>query len=219
MPSRTCELDRIPTEFLKKVLVHCILAITKVINLSLSMGHFFEDWKLAIVRPLIKSIKKGTEKSNCRPASNLQFISKVIKKCTLSQLTDHCNKYNLLPEYQSAYRKYYCCETSLLKLVNDALLAMENKLITAVTVMDLSAAFGTFSYKLLLTVLGEQFGIKDVALNWYENYLKPRHFKVCINGMYSAQKQWISVCNKAQPRKHIYLFVMHQHLMKQCQNH
>ena len=65
---------------------------------------------------------------------------------------------------------------------------MENKLITAVTVMDLSAAFNTVSHELLLTVLKEGFGIKDVALNYYENYLKPRHFKVCINGMYSAQK-------------------------------
>ena len=155
MQSTTCELDIIPTEFLKKVLKHCIPAITKVVNLSLSSGHFFEDWKLAIVRPLIKSLKKGTEKSNYRPVSNLQFISKVIEKCTLSQLTDHCNKHNLLPEYQSAYRKYYSCETSLLKLVNDTLWAMENKLITAVTVMDLSVAFDTVSHELLLTVLRE----------------------------------------------------------------
>ena len=106
-------------------------------------------------RPLIKSIKKETEKSNYRPVSNLQFISKVIKKCTLNQLTDHCNKYNWLPEYQSVYRKYYSCETSLLKLVNDALWAIENKLITAVTVMDLSVAFDTVSHELLLTVLRE----------------------------------------------------------------
>ena len=30
MPSGTCELDIIPTKFLKKVLMHCIPAITKV---------------------------------------------------------------------------------------------------------------------------------------------------------------------------------------------
>ena len=95
MPSTTCEVDIIPTEFLKKVLMHCIPAKTKVVNLSLSLGHFFEDWKLAIVRPLIKSLKKGTEKSNYRPVSNLQFISKIIEKCTLNQLTDHNNKHNL----------------------------------------------------------------------------------------------------------------------------
>ena len=65
---------------------------------------------------------------------------------------------------------------------------MENKIIAAVTVMDLSVAFDTVSNELLLTVLREQFGINDVAINWYENYLKPRCFKVCISGKYSAQK-------------------------------
>ena len=155
MPSRTCELDLIPTEFLKKVLVHCIPTVTKVINLSLSTGYFYEEWKLAIVRPLIKVTKKGTEKSNHRPVINLQFISSVTEKCTLYQLTDHCNEYKLLQEYQSANRKYYSWETSLLELVNDALWAMENKLITVVTLMDLSAAFDTVSHNLLLTVLRE----------------------------------------------------------------
>ena len=70
------------------------------------------------------------------------------------------------------------CETSLLRLVNDTLWAMENKLITAVTVMDLPVAFDTVSHDLLLAVLREQFGIKGVALNWYENYLKPGYLKV-----------------------------------------
>ena len=59
MPSKTCELDLILTEFLKKVLVYCIPAITKVVNLSLNMGDFYEEWKLAIVRPLIKAIKRN----------------------------------------------------------------------------------------------------------------------------------------------------------------
>ena len=36
IPSKTCELDLIPTEFMKKVLLHCTPAITKVANLSLT---------------------------------------------------------------------------------------------------------------------------------------------------------------------------------------
>ena len=44
--------------------MHCILAITKVVNLSLSVGHFYEDWKLGIVRPLIKSIKREQKNLN-----------------------------------------------------------------------------------------------------------------------------------------------------------
>ena len=77
MPSRTCELDIIPTKFLKKVLMHCISAITKVVNLSLSMGHFYEDWK---------SIKKGTEKSNYRPVSNYNSSPKLSKNAHLTNL-------------------------------------------------------------------------------------------------------------------------------------
>ena len=46
---------------------------------------------------------------------------------------------------------------------------MENKLIMVVTVMDLAVAFDIVSHELLLTVLKEHFGIKDLALNWYKN--------------------------------------------------
>ena len=91
---------------------------------------------------------------------------------------------------------------------------MENRLVTAVTVMDLSVVFDTVSHELLLPVLREQFGKKDIALNWYENYLKPRYFKVCIDGTYSTQKTMDFSVPQAQLKDHIYLFVMHQHSMK-----
>ena len=52
-----------------------------------------------------------------RQVSNLQFISKIVEKVTLEEFTQHCNSNSLLPNYQSAYRKYYSCETSLVKLV------------------------------------------------------------------------------------------------------
>ena len=110
------------------------------------------------------------------------------EKCTLQQFSKHCDKHNLLPEYQSAYRKNFSCETSLLKLTNDTLWEIENKNITAVVILDLLAAFDTVNHNLLLEVLDKKFGIKDTALCWYEQYLKPRKFRVCINGNYSQEK-------------------------------
>ena len=50
------------------------------------------------------------------------------------------------------------------------------------------AAFDTVDHNLLLEVLDKKFGIKDTALCWYEQYLKPRKFRVCINGNYSQEK-------------------------------
>ena len=54
---------------------------------------------------------------------------------------------------QSAYRKNFSCETSLLKLTNGTLWGMENKNITAVIILDLLAAFNTVDHNLLLEVL------------------------------------------------------------------
>ena len=95
----------------------------------------------------------GQEKSNYRPLSNLSFMSKVAEKVILMQFTRHCGGNKLLPAYQSTYRKKHSCETSLVKLVDDLLWAMEEQLVTAVVILDLSAAFNTVDHDLLLDVL------------------------------------------------------------------
>ena len=66
---------------------------------------------------------------------------------------------------------------------------MENKQITAVLIMDLSAIFETVDHDLLFNVLQRKFGITNTALHWYNNFLKLRKFRVCINGSYSSE--WI----------------------------
>ena len=40
--------------------------------------------------------------SNYRPVNNLSFLSKVLEKIVLNQFNEHCEKPNLLPDYQSA---------------------------------------------------------------------------------------------------------------------
>ena len=188
MPTKTCKKDIIPTKLLKEILPTIIPSLTKIVNFSINNGVFSEKWKSATVKPLIKSQSKGTIHQNYRPVSNLTFLSKVVEKITLNQFTQHCEDYHLLPNYQSAYRKFHSCETSLIKLVNDLLWAIEKQEIIAMTVLDLSAASDTVDHDLLLAVLDRRFGVKGTALTWYEQYLKPRKFKVAINNTYSNEK-------------------------------
>ena len=71
--------------------------------------------------------------------------------------------HSLLPEYQSAYRKFHSCETNLLKLVNNTPWPMQNKQITAVPIMDLSAAFDTVDHDLPINVLQRKVCITNTA--------------------------------------------------------
>ena len=189
MSSKTCALDIIPTTRLKEVLGTILPSITHIVNKSLTQGQFYTDWKEALVKPLVKSRILGTTMTNYRPVRNLQFISKIVEKVTLDQFTQHCNRNSLLPSYQSAYRQYHSCETSLVKLVNDILWAMEKQLVTVVVILDLSAAFDTVDHNLLLEVLENRFGIAGTARKWYTSYLKPRSFKVSIRGSTSQPRQ------------------------------
>ena len=136
-----------------------------------------------------QKIRTGSIKLNYRPVSNLTFMSKVIEKCMLHQLKNHCDTYNLIPDYQSAYHENYSCETCLLQLTNDILWACEHQSVMSLTVLDLSATFNTVDHSILTSTLQTKFGINDLALKWFDSYLQPRSFKVAVNGKYSDEKQ------------------------------
>ena len=157
--------------------------------MSLTRGDFITDWKLAIVKPLLK--KSGMEPlhRNYRPVSNLGFLCKLVEWCMLWEFLDHCTKNNLIPDFQSAYCKNYSTETNLLKLTNDLLWGFENQNITVSWILDPSTAFDTIVHDILLTILHDHFGIQDMALNWFKNYLRPGFFKVAVDSKHSSPRE------------------------------
>ena len=58
------------------------------------------------------------------------------------------------------------------------------------TILDLLATFDTVDHDLLLDILNKIFGISKVALQWFENYLRPRLIEVHVNKTYSNEKSF-----------------------------
>ena len=172
MTAKTCGSDPLPSSLFKDLAPHMIGIITELVNTPLTEGIFVNNCKTAIIKPLLK--KSGLEliAKNYHLVSNLPFMSKLVEKCTLIQLNEHCNNQNLMLSYQSAYRANHSCETSILKLCNNILWAMERQEITALVALDLSVAFDTVDHSVLLNVLHNQFGITGNALNWHDTYLR-----------------------------------------------
>ena len=54
--------------------------------------------------------------------------------------------------------------------------------------LDLSAAFDTVDYTILVSRLANRFGIRDTALNWFRSYLQLRKQYVSMNGIDSSLK-------------------------------
>ena len=187
MPAKYCDLDAVPTSIIKEALDLLLPTLVKLVNRSLVEGEFSQQWKTALVKPLLKKVGMELTNTSYRPVSNLPFLSKVVEKSVLLRFNRHCNENNLMPSYQSAYRANFSCETALVKLTDDLLWAMEYQEVTPLVAIDLSAAFDTVDHDMLLSVLSKKFGVVDNALKWFDAYLRPRGFQVLIGNTRSKE--------------------------------
>ena len=187
-PCKSSDLDPIPTSLVKDCIDILITAITSIINLSLTEGSFPSHFKSAHISPNLKKPSVNNDSmNNYRPVSNLSFLSKVLEKVVVNQLNSHINSSNTSNQYQSAYRKFHSTETALLKIHNDILASMDAGKVTALTLLDLSAAFDTIDHTILLRRLDDWFGATGKTLHWFKSYLTGRCQRIRLGDCLSSQ--------------------------------
>uniref|UniRef100_A0AAR2K341 Reverse transcriptase domain-containing protein n=1 Tax=Pygocentrus nattereri TaxID=42514 RepID=A0AAR2K341_PYGNA len=179
----TCQLDPIPTQWVKSCLPAICPLITKVINASLTAGLVPPCLKLAAVTPVLKKPGLDPENfANFRPISNLPLLAKVLERTVASQLHEHLESNDLYEVFQSGFRRNHSTETTLLRVVNDLLLAADQGMLNVLILLDLTAAFDTVCHNLLLPRLETLIGISGTALSWFKSYLSDRQQFVSIGG-------------------------------------
>ena len=164
-----------PTFLVLEYLDILITPITSIINASLEQGKCPNFFKQAHVTPILKksSLDKEVFK-NYRPVSNLNFILKILERVVAAQLQTHLDEAGLMTAFQSAYKKHHSTESALLNIHNDIFLNMAKGSVTALTLLDLSAAFDTIDHTILLDRLNGYYGISELALGWFKSYLSGR---------------------------------------------
>jgi len=184
----TCSMDALPTSILKQCLPALIKPITAIVNRCLSDGMFPTAFKKALVKPLIKKLSLPKDDFNSyRPVSNLHFLSKIVERIVHSRLSAHLNKFGALPKFQSAYRPFCSTETALLRIQDDILLGVDQQKVSALVLLDLSAAFDTIDHGILLNRLQSYFGLEGTALNFFRSYLSDRKQSVVIQSSSSDE--------------------------------
>ena len=188
---KSSDLDPLPGAVMEDCFHVLLPVITRIVNLSMTTGTVPIAMKEASLSPLLKRPSLDHEQfPNFRPISNLPFISKCTEKVVASRLTSHVNNNNLSEIFQSAYKRAHSTETAFVRVQNDILRAIDNGDCVILLLLDLSAAFDTVDHNILLSRLGNRFGVEGTALTWFSSYLSERSQFVSIDGKRSASRKF-----------------------------
>ena len=92
----------------------------------------------------------------------------------------------MLPRLQSAHRPHHSTETTILEVLSDLLLATDAGDLSALVLLDLSAAFDTVDHNILLRRLEHTYQLGGVVLEWFRSYLGRRRQHVRTSSSTSA---------------------------------
>ena len=140
--SKTCQLDPALTWLDKQYRELLSTFVPMFFNKPITTGCFPAKYKHAIVTPLLK--KSNLDASllkSYRLVSNLTCLYKLLEKVIKTQLQVYVDDNDTIPKHQSAYRRYHSTETAPVKVYNDLLIANDNGQISAVCLLDFTAAF------------------------------------------------------------------------------
>ena len=175
LPNKTSPLDPLPTSILKKYFPILSPILSKLANLSFSTGVFPSTFKSAQVLPLLKKPSLDpSSPANYRPISNLSTMSKLLERLILPRIRPHITNSPNFSPLQSAYRPGFSTETALSHIFNNLSNICGNRNCAVMVGLDLSAAFDTINYRILLDRLHSDFGIDGLALLWLRSYLSNR---------------------------------------------
>ena len=138
------------------------------------MCHFPVGIKGAQVLPLHKK-KDPLNKENYRPVSVLPTISKIFERSMHDQLSFFMD--DLFNPFLAAFRKGFGCQSTLLRLLEDWRIALDNHECVAAILMALSEAFDCLPHGFLIAKL-RAYGLAEEAVKLLESYLSNRSQQV-----------------------------------------
>ena len=192
--NKAAGIDKINGNFFKHGAKKLAKPIAQLCNLSIILGTFPDECKIAKLVPLHKKGSKVDPK-NYRPISLLPVVSKIIERVIYDQTVSFLNENNFLYNRQSGFRKNHSTDTCLTYLNDKIVKGFDSGLFTGMILIDLQKAFDTIDHEILLNKM-KHFGFSQQVIKWYYSYLSNRKF--CINVNNTLSKPCTLTCGVPQ---------------------
>ena len=147
--------------------------------------NFPDTLKLTEISPLFKDTD-SMNKKNYRPISILPSLSKIYERILHRQMSSFIETY--LYTYMCGYRKGYSTQFALVKLMEKWKKILDSKGYAGAVITDLSKAFETIDYELLIAKL-HVYGFDKSALKLIYSYLTNRWHRTKVNSSFSTWKE------------------------------
>ena len=187
-PKKANTFKNIPAKQLKENRDICAEPILDIVNDGIRDGIFDDELKLADITPIHKK-DETTVDSNYRNVSVLPVVSKIYEKVLQKQIGDYMEE--VLSPYLCGYRKGYNAQHALLSLLEKWRISLDKGGYGGAILMDLSKAFDTINYDLLLAKL-HAYGFDRNSLTLVKSYLTNRWQRTKINTSFSTWSELLS---------------------------
>lgn len=135
------------------------------------MSSVYPDcWKIARVVPVPK-VKNPRNPVDFRPVSILQLHSKVLEILIGEQIMASTNFTQNLSKFQSGFRKHHSTTTLMSNLVDEIRMNVDKKFVSILVSLDLSRAFESVCYEVLLNKLFSLFSFSRSACALVASFL------------------------------------------------
>ena len=149
-------------------------------NCCIQEGTYPDVLKIAQIDPVHK--KGDKEKcSNYHPISLLSPINKVFEKLIYSQLQKYLTKKDLITSCQYGFRTGHFTSLAVSNICDEIVNHLDCRKITCAIFLDLTKAFDTVDYFVLLQKL-YMYGGRGIAFDFLKSYLCNRKHNTVVNG-------------------------------------
>ena len=183
-PNKATGYDLIPPSALRNAAEEIAAPLTTLYNQVIQQGVWPDVWKWGEWIPVYKKDDR-LSKTNYRPITILITVDKILEHLLCKQLSELTEK--IFDNFNSAYRKRYSCETTLIRLVEDWKQALDNNQTVGVLSSDMSKAFDSMYPPLLLSKL-QAYGMSSNSLAILKSYFENRKNRVRLGNVTSEWK-------------------------------